>query len=505
VSSAERFALGVALGIGVLVRVAPVVGAGSVVGDGGFLMAMIEDIRAAGLSLPTSTSYNDLGIPFVYPPGALFGAAVIGEGFAIPTIELLRWGPLLVSIGCLGAFAWLALRTLNPAAAAGATLAYGLMPSAYGWLVAGGGLTRGAGLAFALLAAGLVPAMPGRAPTWRAAAGAGVLLGLSALSHPQSAIFGVLACAVLSWQPPARDWLTRVAVAASAAVVVVLPWLIWVVASGNPDALIGAAGRLEPVIGLIRLVNLRFSAAPFMDVVAIAALAGLVTSLARRRFRIPILLVLVYVVGAGGGEFLAAPIWALLAGTGILSLAFLARRALSDASEPVSRALIAATAAVALFLALIGSLGSSTDGSSKLHPLEPERIASMAWLRDNLPPGAVVLVPSDEVWGFDDIGEWLPAIAERHSVGTVQGSEWLGADAFEGQVRRHVQIRSCAGSTAECYAALDPAAVIYVPKGQLNGLFSPGDCCPALRSTLEDSGYSIVYDGPGATIALPPD
>ena len=89
----ERFALGVALVIGVVVRAAPIIGADSVVGDGGLWFAMIDDIRAAGLSVPATTSYNDLGIPFVYPPAALLGTAAVGDAFGIPTIELLRWAP----------------------------------------------------------------------------------------------------------------------------------------------------------------------------------------------------------------------------------------------------------------------------------------------------------------------------------------------------------------------------------------------------------------------------
>ena len=126
----ERFALGVALLIGVVVRIAPIVGAESVVGDGGLWLAMIDDIRAAGLSVPATTSYNGLGIPFVYPPATLLGAAALGDMFGIPTIELLHWAPLALSILGLAAFAWLALRTLNPAAAAAATteqLAFGIV------------------------------------------------------------------------------------------------------------------------------------------------------------------------------------------------------------------------------------------------------------------------------------------------------------------------------------------------------------------------------------------
>ena len=127
----------------------------------------------------------------------------------------------------------------------------------------------------------------------------------------------------------------------------------------------------------------------------------------------------------------------------------------------------------------------------------------MGWIADNLPTDARVIVPTDEVWGFDDIGEWLPALAERQAIGTVQGSEWLGPAGFDAQLSTHSAIRDCAGSTAACYASIDTGAVIFVPKGQLNGIFSPQDCCPALRSTLTDAGYEVVYDGAGATIAVP--
>jgi hypothetical protein len=127
----------------------------------------------------------------------------------------------------------------------------------------------------------------------------------------------------------------------------------------------------------------------------------------------------------------------------------------------------------------------------------------MAWISTNTPSDVRVIVPTDEVWGYDDIGEWLPAFAHRQAIGTVQGSEWLGNDGFSAQLSRQAAIRGCAAHSADCYADIDSAAWIFVPKGQLNGIFSPSDCCPALRSTLEDAGYTIAYDGPGATIAQP--
>jgi hypothetical protein len=498
----ERFGLSVAILIGVLVRALPVVAAGTVVGDGGFIHALVDDVRAAGLGLPTTTSYNDLGIPFVYPPAALWMAAVLGDVLGISTLDLLRWLPVLISSLALVAFAWLASRLLGGVPAIGATFSYALMPSAYGWLVAGGGLTRGLGLLFALLATALVVRRSADDSRWMAVV-PGVLLGLAALTHPQAAVFGVVACLTLSFQRPLGEWLTRLAIAAAAAVIAVLPWLAWVAGTNGLEVLFGAAGRFEPGIGIVRMLNLEFSAAPFMDVVGVVGVVGLVVALARRQWRLPTFLLLTYLTGSGGGEFLAAVPWALLAGVGVGALCDLVIGALHDAGPVTARRSAMAIGAAALFLALVGSIGSASDRSSKLHGLGDDRIGAMEWMAANLPADARVIVPTDEVWGFDDIGEWLPALAERQAIGTVQGSEWLGADGFEVQLSTHGAIRACAGATAACYATIDSEAVIFVPKGQLNGIFSPDDCCPALRETLTDAGYEVVYDGKGATIAVP--
>ena len=501
-STAERFGIAVAILIGVLVRVAPIVGAGSVVGDGGLILALVDDIRAAGLRLPTTASYNDLGIPFVYPPAAIWLAAAVGAATGSASLDVLTWMPMAVAVLVLTAFAWLSVRLLPPMAAVSATFAFALMPSAYGWLVAGGGLTRGSGLLFALMAAAIAVGPSGAAPSLRRAVLTGACLGLAGLTHPQGIVFGVVACGALTFQRPFADWGRHAAIAAAAAVVVLLPWLAWVVATNGLESILSAGSRFEPVTGLIRLLNLRFSGVLFMDLVGVAGVIGLVVQVIRRQWRVPALLLLVSLVGAGGGEFLAAAPWALLAGAGVEAVVRVWRSPGAPGDTRLGRRAVAATAAVALFLSLIGALGSVVDSASKLHPLGDATIAAMRWLGEN-GPDVPVLVPTNEVWGFDDVSEWLPAIADRHSMGTVQGSEWLGSEGFDAQIAIHESIRGCAGSTAACYRSLAPDAVLFIPKGRLAGLFSPSDCCPALREAVEAAGYRIVYDGPGATIAIP--
>lgn len=497
-SSAERFGLAVALGLGVLVRVIPILGAAGAVGDGGLINAMIEDVRSAGLSIPAETSYNALDIPFVYPPGAIWSAAALGELTGAPTLTLLSWLPLLLSIGTLVAFSWLAWRVLPPMAAIGATFAYALMPHAYDWMIAGGGLTRGAGLLAALLAMALAA---GRqpAPRWGPPL-AGVSLGVAFLSHPQAAIFGVIGCLVLSYRQPAAQWARNTAVAGAITLAMALPWLVVVIGVHGAEALVSPGNRFEPVTGLIRLGNLRFSGAPFMDVFTVAGGLGVVVASFRGPRRVPLLLLLTYLTGAGGGEFLAAVPWALACGIGLDAVV----RLVTPGERPrARRTLLAAAAAVTLFMALIASLGSAADGSSKLHALSAGHLDAMAWLAENADDDARVLVPVAGVWGDDEVSEWLPALAQRQSIGTVQGSEWLGIEGFETQLAIHNAIRDCAGSTVECYAAVDRTALLFIPKGQLGGPFSPGDCCPALRETVAGDGYRVIFDGVGATIAEP--
>ncbi len=114
--------------LGVLVRIAPTLLARSTINDGGMFFAMIEDIQANHFLLPAFTSYNHLNIPFAYPPLSLYlGALLSAPG--IPTADIVRWLPPIVSSLSILAFYWMASRMLGsrPTAAL-ATVAYALMP-----------------------------------------------------------------------------------------------------------------------------------------------------------------------------------------------------------------------------------------------------------------------------------------------------------------------------------------------------------------------------------------
>ena len=94
----------------------------------------------------------------------------------------------------------------------------------------------------------------------------------------------------------------RLGLAAAVMAAVLLPWLVWVAVTNGLGATRGGAQRFEPVIGVIRLLNLRFSGAPFMDVVGIAGAWAWSSASRVASCDSSILLGTTYLIGAGAAS-----------------------------------------------------------------------------------------------------------------------------------------------------------------------------------------------------------
>jgi hypothetical protein len=145
------------------------------------------------------------------------------------------------------------------------------------------------------------------------------------------------------------------------------------------------------------------------------------------------------------------------------------------------------------------------NAGAPLHALNSERRSAMAWVASNLEADARVAVITDSVWSGDQDSEWFPLLAQRRSVATVQGAEWLGQAAFEFQLQAHRALQGCVRpASVSCvhdWLATWPADYLYLPTGHLHGPTSPADCCADLRAGLAaDPAFTPVYNGPGATI-----
>src|SRR3990172_1547106 len=182
--------------IGLAVRLAAPLQAAFPLNDGGLFYAMIVDLQEAGYALPVYATYNAATIPFAYPPLAFYLTGWLADLLRIPTLELVRLLPAVISALTIPAFYSLAKEiTSSKVQIVLAVFAFAVLPRDFAWLVMGGGITRSFGLFFALLT---------MATTYRFYSGykarhflACILFGaLTAVTHPEATVHAAITALV---------------------------------------------------------------------------------------------------------------------------------------------------------------------------------------------------------------------------------------------------------------------------------------------------------------------
>jgi hypothetical protein len=139
-------------------------------------------------------------------------------------------------------------------------------------------------------------------------------------------------------------------------------------------------------------------------------------------------------------------------------------------------------------------------GIGDMGALSPAERQAMAWVSEETSPDARFLIVAGTPWEIDRTSEWLPALASRRSVATVQGFEWRPIGEFARKQREYDALQACAGWFSSCLrdwsrTTGESFTHVYIPKQP------DRDCCRLLRYSLErDPGYRMIYDGPGAVL-----
>ena len=393
-----------------------------------------------------------------------------------------------------------------------ATAAFAIMPSGYEYMIAGGGVTRAAGLLAAV--ATLVVAIDlFRRGGWRRMAATGILLAATALSHPQAGVFAALSLVflALAFSPVKRLGLARLIGAGAIGAVLITPWLFVVINRHGLETVVGAAQTgTSPTEGLVLLAGLHLSGGLF-EVLGILGAFGLFVAVLNRRWLLPVWLLATLVVGSRAGTSYGAVI--LSAGVALAvadGLRFM-RRVEPDDSKRISLAPVAwGVLLVVGLLAVADSAGSGLRPLSPLHGLDADTRDALSWIQDETPSDSVILVASGTAWFIDAASEWLPALTGRRSSATVQGSEWLGPGAFKRHEDRYVWLQSCfVAGRSDCLdqweSTVEPVDYLLALKSRVAQ--SQGqDCCLAFARQESDRGGSIVFENEGALIvAMPGD
>ncbi|MEI6664960.1 MAG: hypothetical protein WCL53_02260 [Chloroflexota bacterium] len=515
--------------LGVFIRADYTFSADFPLNDGGLFYQMARDLQANGLRLPATTPYNFDVIPFAYPPLGFYLAALLDWLTPLSLVDVFRFLPLAVTSVTVLAMYRLARDVLtSKIEVVVAVFAFALVPRSFIWLLMGGGITRSLGLLFAMLALHQIYLMY-RTREWRYAMTSSVLAALTILSHIQTGSFLAFSSALffVSYGLHRRG-LIHSAVVGIAVVVLTAPYWGSVIAMHGLQPFLSAnqtggsiltsdAGlRAYLIESLLRLGTL---SEPLFPLIGTLGFLGVLACITSKRFMLPAWWAAIILLDARAfPTFSTVPV-AMLAGIGLVEVILpIAVRPLGNRWAPDPEDLdedalrfagVSSTAAMrswapvilAIFLwyATNGALMRAGETPS-LVALSPSERDAMTWVSQQTPKDSSFLIITTEAWPTDKTSEWFPVLADRRSVATPQGYEWMPGNTFERRVWMHDQANGCADADATCvvqWRATTGVSYDYVmvPKPPY------GQCCERLLKSLKlDSSFRPVYDGPGATI-----
>jgi hypothetical protein len=510
-----RVALGLAILLGLAVRAYHVLSHDFPLNDGGLFYTMVRDLQAAHYRLPAFTSYNAAGIPYGYSPLGFYLAGLLDDRTRLTLVDVFRWLPLVTSMLLVIAFADLARKLLaSRTAVVVAVLAFSLLPRSFIWMLMGGGLTRSLGFLFALVTIRVLYSFYTER-RWIYVPFIAVSAGLTVLSHLGTAPFVAFSGGLFMLAHGRhRQAVVGSVIAVVGAAVLSAPWWVTVLHQHGPGPFLAASATggsifrsldLDDVVATLAQLGLG-TAESVLAVIGMFGALGFFYSLTVRDWLLPAWWIAIVTLDARQGSTFSTVQVALLAGVAVAHVLVPALQRLPVPTLKLSPGRAGWSPEVVLGLFLAFATVSAfirtpiPGGMNDMGALTRAERDAMAWVAQQTSPDARFLVVSGTPWEIDRTSEWLPALANRKSVATVQGFEWRPIGEFARKKQQYNDLQGCAGWVSDCLTDWSRTTGqrfthVYIPK-------SPDrDCCRLLRYSLEhDRRYRVIYDGPGAVL-----
>jgi len=518
-------ALGVAIVIGVAVRAFHVLSSDFPLNDGGMFYAMARDLQENGYRLPEFTSYNSGDIPFTYPPLGFYASALLDDLTPLSMFDVFRVLPLVATSLTIPAFYLLARSMLTSRVALVASvLAFALIPRSFMWLLMGGGVTRSLGFLFAILALYFVHKLYAKqdrsALPWAIG-----LSALTVLSHLETGWFLAFSIGVffLAFGRRRQGVIDSVILATGTLAATSIWWIqilamhgfepITTVSGAGGSIFSGGEATRGAYLGLLRVVS---TSEPLFPLIGVLAAFGGLALIGRRQYFLPLWWASIILLDVRAfPTFTVVPV-AMMAGicvSEVLLPMLEGRQPRQErtTSTPTLRlrfgpqtAVLGAFVVFAVVSAMLRTNGLGGEAPN-LRGLSDAEQTALEWVREETPSNSTFLVVPDSAWETAKTAEWFPILADRYSITTVQGTEWLSDGGFDRARDIYDDAYGCGYQTTDCLDELvEENAVdfnyVYIRKGDL------GQCCTTLLDSLTlDEDYRLVYAGEGATIYLKQD
>jgi hypothetical protein len=285
----------------------------------------------------------------------------------------------------------------------------------------------------------------------------------------------------------------------------------------GPGPLLAASGsghRVWFTPGTLLMFDLTFEV--FLDLIGVAALIGLLACLVRRERFLPVWILAIAILYPRNAATLAAIPLAMLAAAGIESIILPGVRRLSGWQNDPPEGLVPAGSWALRFIQpapvrwLMFGFGLYVFLSAYLYPIVSNSATTslpagereaMEWIAGNTSGESRFLVVSGiQSFWQDQSSEWLPALSNRVSLGTVQGTEWLPG-RFYTQWILYAGLQDCGMQTVACLedwarTNRQDFTHIYLPKRRW---WDSSASNAALQLSLEQAaGYQPVYENQAA-------
>ncbi len=440
--------LGLAILFGMFVRFIPGPLAGLPINDGGMFAVMIRDLKANQFALPVFTSYNFADIPFAYPPLGLYLGALF-EMLGLSEFQMLIWLPAFLTIATVPLFYLLALELLgNRPRAAAAVVFFALAPGNYVWYLMGGGLTRALGAVFFILSLYFVH-RAFREGYWRLVMFAMLFCSLTVLSHPQAALLLVIGCAIFLLFDLSRASALRAILIAAGTLMLTSPWWGIIISRHGMDVFLSAGQSGDLKASLSALFGSLFFRQTIIPFSTVFWLLGLMWAIYKRRFDLLLWGLLPFFIDQRSAPITPAFLYPMLAAYGFMdilpaSINWLRTRKWkveTDESLFNQRWLSMSLLGIVFYLLIECFVHAYVIRNITL-PYPAQHM--MIWAKENTPLDRrfLILTGRRDVM-TDPVQEWFPALAERHSTTTLQGSEWTLRGEFNTRWDQLAALQSC--------------------------------------------------------------
>jgi hypothetical protein len=486
------------------------------INDGGFFYSMIEDLHNAGYSLPIYSSYNSSFIPYAYPPLSFYVGSLFADLFHWSLFDILRLFPPLISILTIPVFFLFANAYLRQTRQAiFATFVFATVPTAFDWLVMGGGLSRAPGLLFALLTLRQIYLLHNRPYHWKYVVTSICFASLTVLSHIGMAWFIFYSAgAIFLFYGRNKKGLLNSAIVFAGTLILTAPWWWNILARFGLSPFVNASGTgLFSWWAIVLPFTFLFTAEPILPIQAVLGLLGLFICIRDRRWFLPVWLFAIFLVEARMSPTFAMVPFAFLAGIALDKVIFTLLgsngRVVQDSIQneqsfswkPEGIAPPSNQLGLAQFLALAYILAIGLFSSYLAAPKETLTsglIESMQWVAANTPKESkFAVITSIPESGKDYISEWFPALTQRVSIVTPQGHEWLPNSEFQKRKGFHSLLQECSTQTTDClerWASDTGLTFKYI--------YLTGDSITLQNSLRASPNYIGIYDKDGVIIFM---